>query len=120
MASNFVITGAAALIAILLNLLLIPPFGIIGAATATLSAYVAMFAGMTWKAQRVFPVPYQWRRVALAAGTAVALTVVGKVLEVGLPAAVGLTLAYPFALLLLGFYLPAERARIGRLLPGAR
>jgi O-antigen/teichoic acid export membrane protein len=120
MASNVVITGTAALIAVLLNLLLIPPFGIVGAATATLSAYVAMFAGMTWKAQRVFRVPYQWRRVATAVGTAVALTVIGKLLDVGLPTAVALTVAYPFALLLLGFYLPAERARIGRLLPGAR
>jgi hypothetical protein len=75
---------------------------------------------MTWKAQRVFRVPYQWRRVATALGTAVALTVIGKLLDVGLPAALGLAIAYPFALLLLGFYLPAERARIGRLLPGAR
>ena len=119
-ASNFVITGAAALLSIVLNLLLIPPFGMIGAASATLSAYVAMFAGMTWKAQQVFRVPYQWRRVATALGTAVGLTALGKVLGVGLPAAVGLVVAYPFALLLLGFYLPAERQRIGRLLPGAR
>jgi hypothetical protein len=81
-----------------------------------------MFAGIAWKAQRVFPVDYQWRRVGLAVGTAVALTVVGKVLDVGLPGAVALTLAYPFVLALVGFYLPQERARIGafgkRLLPG--
>jgi hypothetical protein len=31
--------------------------------------------------------------------------------------AVGLTLAYPVALGLLGFYLPAERRRLRRLLP---
>ena len=120
MASNFVITGAAALLSIVLNVLLIPPFGMIGAASATLSAYVAMFLGMTWKAQQVFRVPYQWRRVLTAVGAAVALTVLGKLLGVGLPAAIALVLAYPFALLLLGFYLPAERQRIGRLLPGAR
>jgi O-antigen/teichoic acid export membrane protein len=120
MASNFVITGAAALLSIVLNVLLIPPFGMIGAASATLSAYVAMFLGMTWKAQQVFRVPFQWRRVLTAVGAAVALTVLGKLLGVGLPAAIALVLAYPFALLLLGFYLPAERQRIGRLLPGAR
>jgi hypothetical protein len=34
---------------------------------------------------------------------------------VSLPAAIALTLAYPFALLLLGFFLPAERQRIGAL-----
>ena len=39
-----------------------------------------MFLGIAWKAQRVFPVPYQWRRVALAVGAAVGLTVAGKLL----------------------------------------
>jgi hypothetical protein len=74
-----------------------------------------MFALMTWNAQRVFPVPYQWRRLAIAAGAAVALTTAGKLLDVNLAAAVALSLAYPFALLLLGFFLPAERQRIGAL-----
>jgi O-antigen/teichoic acid export membrane protein len=124
MASNFVITGLAAALNVVLNILLIPPYEMMGAAIATTVSYVALFAGMTWKAQQVFRVPYQWRRVLLAAGTAVALTVVGKALDANLAAALALTLAYPFALLLLGFYLPAERARIGavgrRVLAGAR
>jgi O-antigen/teichoic acid export membrane protein len=120
MASNFVITGAAALLNVVLNLVLIPPYGIRGAAFATLSAYVAMFAGMAWKAQRVFPVPYQWRRVGLAVGVAVALTATGKALDVNLLAALALGLAYPIVLALLGFLLPAERARIRRVLAFAR
>ena len=70
------------------------------------------------------PLSYQWRRVALAVGTAVALTVAGKLLEVGLPAAVALVIAFPFVLALLRFYLPAERQRIGalgrRVFAGAR
>jgi len=120
MASNFVITGAAALLNVVLNLALIPPYGIRGAAFATLSAYVAMFAGMAWKAQRVFPVPYQWRRVGLAVGVAVALTATGKALDVNLVAALALGLVYPILLALLGFLLPAERARIRRVLAFAR
>jgi O-antigen/teichoic acid export membrane protein len=120
MASNFVITGTAALLNVVLNVLLIPPYGIRGAAVATLSAYVAMFAGMAWKAQRVFPVPYQWRRVATAVTVGVGLTVVGKWLDVNLPAAIALGAAYPLALLALGFFLPAERARMRRVFAGAR
>jgi hypothetical protein len=81
-----------------------------------------MFLGITWKAQRVFPVQYQWRRVVLTVGTAAALTAVGKAFDLGLAGVVGLVLAYPLALALAGFYLPEERARIGafgrRLLPG--
>jgi hypothetical protein len=94
----------------------------IGAAVSILVSYVAMFLGITWKAQRVFRVDYQWRRVVLAVGSAATLTVAGKLLHGGLPAAVALTLVYPLALALVGFYLPEERARIGafgrRLLPG--
>jgi hypothetical protein len=76
---------------------------------ATIAAYVTMFLGMTWWAQRIFPVPYQWRRVATAAAVAIALAVAGKLLDGGLAVAIVLSLAYPLALLPLGFYLPAER-----------
>ncbi len=70
--SNWIITGIAAVIGVLLNLALIPPFGMIGAAVSMLLAYFVIFLGMTWKAQRVFHVHYQWRRLATAAGTAAA------------------------------------------------
>ena len=94
---NWVITGVAAAVNVGLNLVLIPPYGIMGAAVATVVAYVVMFLGMTWYAQRVFPTPYQWRRVFTAVAAAVGLLLVGKALG-GLTAAIVLSLAYPFAL----------------------
>jgi len=111
--SNWMITGAAALFNVALNLILIPPFGMTGAAISMVASYFAMFIGITWKAQRVFPVVYQWRRVGTAIAAAVALTVTGKLVGCGLRGAIGLTAVYPFVLGLLGFYLPQERARIG-------
>ena len=105
---NWVITGAAALVSVALNLLLVPGQGMMGSAIAAATAYTAMFLGMTWYAQRVFPTPYQWRRVATAAGAAVALTVAGKLLDVPLAAAIALVAAYPLVLLLLGFFLQDE------------
>jgi hypothetical protein len=51
---NWVITGGAALVNIGLNLVLIPPYGMIGAAISTLIAYLVMFFGMTIRAQQVF------------------------------------------------------------------
>jgi hypothetical protein len=66
---------------------------------------------MTWYAQRVFPVPYQWRRVLTAVAAALALLLAGRALG-GLPAAILLALAYPLALLGLGFLLPEERRRL--------
>ena len=110
---NWAITGLAAVVNVALNLILIPRYGIMGAAAATVAAYVVMFLAMTWYAQRVFPVPYQWRRVLSAAGAAVGLLLLGEAVG-GLAAAVALTFAYPLALLLLGFFLPEERARLLR------
>ena len=117
---NWVITGAAAALNIALNLILIPPYGMMGAAVATGAAYVVMFLGMTWYAQRVFPTPYQWRRVLTAAGAAVALLLLGKGIGGGLGAAIAIVAIYPLALLALGFYLPAERRYARRLLGGRR
>ena len=111
---NWVVTGVAAAVNIGLNLLLIPPYGMMGAAIATIAAYSTMFVGMVWWAQRIYPVPYQWRRVATAAAAGVALVAVGKLTDAGLAVALPLALVYPLTLLPLGFYLPAERRAIGR------
>jgi O-antigen/teichoic acid export membrane protein len=112
---NWVVTGAAAAVNVVLNLVLIPPYGMMGAAVATVAAYVTMALGMAWWSQRIYPVPYQWRRVATAALAAVALAAAGKLLDVGLPAAVALCAVYPLALALLGFTSREERRRLGRL-----
>jgi O-antigen/teichoic acid export membrane protein len=108
---NWVITGVAALVNVALNLILIPPYGMMGAAAATVVSYVVLFAGMTWYAQRVFPTPYQWRRVFTAVAAAVALLLAGKAVG-GLAVALALSVLYPLALLALGFYLPEERLRL--------
>ncbi len=110
---NWVVTGVAAVVNVSLNLLLIPRYGMMGAAVATLAAYATMLVGMIWWAQRIYPVRYQWRRVATAVGVGVALVAVGKLGGGGLPVAVALSLAYPLGLALAGFYLPVERRAIG-------
>ena len=64
---NWVVTGLAAVVNLALNVTLIPRFGMMGAAIATVAAYATMAVGMAWWSQRVYPVPYQWRRVVTAA-----------------------------------------------------
>src|SRR5262249_40251859 len=59
----------------------------------------------------------QWRRVATVALVAVALTVIGKAVDAPFGVALALTAVYPLLLAPLGFYLPAERRRLRRLLP---
>jgi O-antigen/teichoic acid export membrane protein len=114
---NWVISALAAAVNIGLNIALIPPYGMIGAAISTLVAYVVLFLAMLWYAQAVYPVAYQWRRVVTLTGVAAALTVSGRALGVPLAVAIVLAAVYPLVLLALGFFLPAERKRLRRLVP---
>jgi O-antigen/teichoic acid export membrane protein len=114
---NWVAAAAAALFNFSLNLWLIPAYGMLGAAYATLSAYALLMLVRTWNAQHIYPVPYQWRRVGVVLLAAGGLTALGKLLPTSLPLAIGLTLVYPLSLALFRFYSPVERARLRRLLP---
>jgi O-antigen/teichoic acid export membrane protein len=117
---NWVIAAIAAAVNVVLNVILIPPYGMIGAAIATVAAYVTLFIGMVIYSQEVYYVAYQWRRVIIAASAAVGLTALGALLHVPLVAAIVLVLAYPLVLWPLGFYLPAELRRLKRLVPVVR
>jgi O-antigen/teichoic acid export membrane protein len=114
---NWIAATAGAVLNFSLNVWLIPAYGMLGAAYATLAAYVVLMAIRTVSAQKIYPVRYQWRRVAIVLLAAGALTGAGEVLHQSLALAFALTLAYPFVLAAFGFYLPAERKRLRRLLP---
>ena len=114
---NWVVTGVGAAVNVGLNFWLIPRWGMVGAAVSTAVAYVVLFVGMTAYAQRVYPVPYQWRRVVTAVAAAVVLTVTARWMHLSFAPSVALVAVYPAALAVLGFYLPAERARLRRLVP---
>lgn len=59
------VTGAGALVNVLVNLALVPYFGITGAALATLAAYVVMAGYIYYESNKVYPVPYEWKRIGL-------------------------------------------------------
>jgi O-antigen/teichoic acid export membrane protein len=114
---NWVVTGAGAVVNVALNFWLVPAYGMVGAAISTVVAYVVLFIGMTLYAQHVYPVRYQWRRVVTCVGAGVALTIAARLPQLPLAPSFLLVLAYPLALAALGFYLPAERRRLRRLVP---
>ena len=113
---NWVVTGVGAAVNVGLNFWLIPRWGMVGASISTAAAYVVLFAGMTLYAQYVYPVPYQWRRIVTVVAAAVGLNVAARAAHLPLAPSFVLVLAYPLVLALLGFYLPAERKRLRRLL----
>jgi O-antigen/teichoic acid export membrane protein len=109
---NWVVTGGGALLATVLNILLIPRVGAMGAAVALLCSYAVMFLAMSWRAHRLFPVPYQWRRVVTLLGVGAALVAVGKEFHVSTLLGLVMALGYPLALFVFGFYSAPERARM--------
>jgi O-antigen/teichoic acid export membrane protein len=113
--ANWIITGLGALADVGLNILLIPRMGMIGAAWALLGAYGAMFIAMSWRAQRVFYVPYQWRRIVTVLAAGAGLVIAGKQLSISTPLAIAFAAAYPVLLFCFAFYSASERKQIARL-----
>jgi O-antigen/teichoic acid export membrane protein len=117
---NWAVTGAGAAVNVGLNFWLVPRFGMVGAAVSTAAAYVVLFVGMTLYAQHVYPVRYQWRRVVTCVAVGAGLTVAARAAHLPLAPSALLVLAYPLVLGAFGFYLPAERQRLRRLVPSFR
>jgi len=77
------ITGLGAGVNIVANLLLIPVLGIMGAALATLFAYMAMAVAIYVQAQKAYPIPYDWSRVGSIAAIALGLFGVERLVTLG-------------------------------------
>ena len=117
---NFPATGAALAANVALNLLLVPPLGIVGAGLSLVASYLVVLALMYGFTQRLFPVPYEWGRLARAVLLAAALVAAGELLLpteglAGLALRTALWLVYPLLLLAGGFLAPGERVWLARL-----
>jgi O-antigen/teichoic acid export membrane protein len=117
---NFPATIAALVANLVLNLILVPPLGIVGAGIALVASYLVVVALMYVFTQRLFPVPYEWARLARIVIVSAALVGLGELLlptsgAVGLLARIVLWLAYPAVLLLSGFFNSEERGWLARL-----
>ena len=117
---NFPAAIAALVSNVALNLLLVPPLGIVGAGLALVASYLAVIALMYWFTQRLFPVPYEWGRLARVLFAAAALVGLGELVMPtdgfgGLVGRLALALLYPLVLLGSGFFTAEERGWLARL-----
>jgi O-antigen/teichoic acid export membrane protein len=117
---NFPATIAALIANVLLNLALVPPLGIVGAGIALVASYLVVLAMMFGFTQRLFPVPYQWGRLARLALVSVVLVGIGEAFLptagfAGLLARTALWLTYPAILFASGFFTTQERGWLRRL-----
>jgi O-antigen/teichoic acid export membrane protein len=110
------ITLLATAVMLTLYLVLIPPYGALGAALATLGGF-AFLALCTWiVTQRLFPVHYEWRRLALVLGLTLGLWLASR----GLPMAgwamavkLVLLLCWPLLVWVTGLVAPEEKDLLG-------
>ena len=116
-------TTVAAAVSIGANVVLIPRFGMIGAAWSNLAAYAVLAATAMWFSQRFYPIRYEWGRIVRLVGAAAFVYAIA-VLAVprSLTPAVGVlvrgsvvTAGFPLLLFVSGFFSGAERARLSAL-----
>jgi O-antigen/teichoic acid export membrane protein len=77
---NWVVTGVAAVTNVVLCIVLIPGHGATGAGAASAVAYLLMATIMVLRGNRVFPVGYDWARLAGLCALAAALFALGEAL----------------------------------------
>lgn len=123
-----VATGSAAVTSAVLNLLLIPRFGMLGAAWAAVAAYGVLAAVAFAFSRRFYPIDYEWGRLLRVVMAAVAAWLAGSlVLPASVGPAVGLlvrgtavVLVFLGALAGMRFFQERELRQIRRLLSTAR
>ncbi len=105
---------------VVLNLVLVPPLGIVGAGLALVASYLVVIALMYWFTQRLFPVPYEWGRLARVLFATAALVGLGELVMPpagfgGLVGRFAVALVFPLVLLVSGFFTAEERGWLARL-----
>ena len=121
------IAGAGAVLNIAMCMIAVSRWGMVGVAWATPAAYALMSVLGAWQSNRVYPVPFEWRRIAhlavivgalFAADRLIAGRGVAPLSAPGLGAKTLILLGLPVLLVMTGFFRKGEvkalRAMIGR------
>jgi O-antigen/teichoic acid export membrane protein len=117
------IVGSVAVINLALNFILIPDWGIMGAAVATLISYFLLVVFSYVVSQRSYRIVYEWVRLIKAAVLFIILLVSGLLVSsdsiyLTLIMKVGLILLFPAILILMRFFTPDELKRGRELIAG--
>lgn len=113
-------TGLSALLNIIANFLLIPHLGMMGAAYATLIAYIFMAFSLYFLTNKLYPIQYEWLRISKIVVVSVLLFIVATLSYPNKPSLFKLIFvsAYFIVLYFIGFYEKRELSTIKRVLKG--
>jgi O-antigen/teichoic acid export membrane protein len=114
-------TIASGAVAVGLNLLLVPRWGVLAPGWSSIAGNLVLLAIIWAAARRAYPLPYEYGRIGILLASGAALFGVGACIRLESPLLEGalraaVWLAFPPLLAVLGFFTPAERGRIRKLL----
>ena len=103
------ITLFVAIFNLLLDWLTIPHWGYMGAAFSTLSSQIVYFLAILYFSQKVYSIPYEYKKVSIIVATGLILVVVSQLINplsgsIRILIKTGLIIIYPFILYLFNFY----------------
>ncbi len=101
---------------VVLTFVLVPPFGIMGAAYATLIGYLVSDVSLYFVVQRIYYIRYEFGRIAKLFLSVGAVYAASELLEAGVYLKVLLFLLWCGSLAVIGFFTPGELGRIRSLL----
>ncbi len=97
-----IVRGIGALSNIALNFLLIPKYGIVGAASATFIAFFLMAVFMYFLNTRIFPVKYEWYKILIVVVTSLGVLFIFQKVGLSFVEKTILSLCYPLVLFVFG------------------
>jgi len=92
------VRGGGAITNILLNFLLIPSLGIIGAASATCLSFIFMAVFIFTVNRKIFPIEYEWKKIFIITTVAVSIWFGVSQFTLSYFSKIGYTILYPLIL----------------------
>ncbi|MEJ2050158.1 MAG: oligosaccharide flippase family protein [Calditrichota bacterium] len=108
-------TTIGAIVNVIGNLLLIPVWGIQGAAMATMIGYLVMAVLLYFTQQALYPTPYQWNKVTITLGITGAIILIFYIFHPGILVRLLLIASYGIFHLVFGFIRPEELRRLTKI-----
>jgi O-antigen/teichoic acid export membrane protein len=118
---NFPVTIVATVANVILNLILVPAWGIVGAGVALIASYLIVIVLIYGVSRRIFPIPWQWGRLAVVVGAGIVLVAAGDLLlptegAAGFVSRLAVFALYPVVLWFGGAITRDERAQVRALI----
>lgn len=103
-----IFTGLAAVVNVISNIYLMPEFGIMGAAAATLLSYFVMAVSIFIANQCIYPVPYEYGRIILLLLILMVILALYYLFPLSLIWRIVIAALVPIVLFITGFFRPEE------------